>query len=207
MCMCVIMYVCAEALSVCRYPKWAFNKTKRTKKQDNRESEPMRKGVTIPYMAGVSEKLQRIFRQHEIPVYFKTTDTLRQRLVHPKEKTPSHKQSNVLYSIQCSEDCSERYIGETKQLLHKRMYQHRGESSSGPQSAVYLHLKAMGHSFEDSEVQILAREKNLFERGVKEAIFVKKENPSLNRNGGLRHYLSPIYNSILKPNSDQTREQ
>uniref|UniRef100_A0A3B4AXN7 Glycosyltransferase 2-like domain-containing protein n=1 Tax=Periophthalmus magnuspinnatus TaxID=409849 RepID=A0A3B4AXN7_9GOBI len=63
------------------------------------------------------------------------------------------------------------------------MYQHRRESCSGPQSAVHLHLKATNDSFEDGEVQILAREKKLFDRGVKEAIFVRKDNPSLNRNG------------------------
>uniref|UniRef100_A0A3B3ZX93 GIY-YIG domain-containing protein n=1 Tax=Periophthalmus magnuspinnatus TaxID=409849 RepID=A0A3B3ZX93_9GOBI len=75
-------------------------------------------------------------------------------LVHPKDKTPDHKQSNVVYSIQCNEECSERYIGETKQLLQKRMYQHRSESSPGPESAVHLHLKDTNHSFEESEVQI-----------------------------------------------------
>ncbi|KAJ0062792.1 hypothetical protein NL108_007813 [Boleophthalmus pectinirostris] len=63
------------------------------------------------------------------------------------------------------------------------MNQHRGESNTGPQSAVHLHLKATSRSFEDSDVQILARGKNWFKRRVKEAIFVKKENPSLNKNG------------------------
>ena len=35
------------------------------------------------------------------------------------------------------------------------------------------------------------------ERGVKESIHVKLEWPSLNRGGGLRHYLSPTYNAVL----------
>ncbi|MGL4538298.1 MAG: hypothetical protein ACRCUD_04255, partial [Cetobacterium sp.] len=34
---------------------------------------------------------------------------------------------------------------------------------------------------------------------LKEAIFVKRENPSLNRNGGLRFNLAKIYDSILTP--------
>ena len=121
-----------------------------------------------------------------------TSSGLRQKLVHPK--TPHHKQSNVIYAIQCSqEDCSESYIGETKQLLHKRMSQHR----SGKDSAVHIHLKETGHTFTNSDVRILAREPRWSERGVKEAIFVKKHKPSLNRDGGLRHNLSPIYNPIL----------
>ena len=153
----------------------------------------------MPYVAGVSEKLQRVFRQHRVPVYHKPVNTLRQKLVHPKDKIPSHKQSNVVYSIRCKgEECKEQYIGETKQVLQKRLYQHRRESTSGPQSAVHLHLKASNHTFEDGEVKILSKEKRWFERGVKEAIFVKKENPSLNRNGGLRYYLPKCYNQIIK---------
>ncbi len=42
------------------------------------------------------------------------------------------------------------------------------------------------------------REDGWFERGVKEAIYVKVEQPSLNRGGGLRHHLSPAYNAVLK---------
>lgn len=38
----------------------------------------------------------------------------------PKYKTPRHKQSNVVYAIQCSEECTDLYIGETKQPLHRR---------------------------------------------------------------------------------------
>ena len=77
------------------------------------------------------------------------------------------------------------------------MAQHRRANSSGQDSAVYLHLKEKAHSFEDSNVHILDREDRWFERGVKEAIYVKVEKPSLNRGGGLRHQLSPIYNAVL----------
>ncbi|KAJ0022211.1 hypothetical protein NQD34_009701 [Periophthalmus magnuspinnatus] len=83
------------------------------------------------------------------------------------------------------------------------MYQNCHESSSGPQSIVHLHLKATNPSFEDSEVQILARKKKWFERGVEEAIFVREDTPSLNGNGGRRHHLSPIYNSILRPKANK----
>ncbi len=78
------------------------------------------------------------------------------------------------------------------------MAQHRRDNSSGPQSAVHLHLKATNHTFEDSEVKILAREKRRFERGVKEAIFAKKHNSSLNRGGGLRFKLPPLYSGIIR---------
>ena len=149
-------------------------------------------------MAGVSEKLRRIFNTHQIPVHFKPSNTLRQKLVHPKDKIPREKQSNVVYAVQCNEECSDLYIGETKQPLHKRMSQHRRATTTGQDSAVHLHLKEKGHSFDDHKVRILAREDRWFERGVKEAIHVKLERPSLNRGGGLRHHLSPTYNAVFR---------
>ena len=78
------------------------------------------------------------------------------------------------------------------------MAQHRRASSSGQDSAVHLHLKDKGHSFEDGDVHILAREDRWFERGVKEAVFVNLEKPSLNRGGGLRHNLSATHNAVLR---------
>jgi len=130
-------------------------------------------------------------------VCFKPSNTLRQKLVHPKDRVPHTQKSNLVYAVQCSEECKDSYIGETKQPLNKRMAQHRRANSSGPVSAVYLHLKEKAHSFEDSNVKTLDREDRWFEKGVKESIYVKIEKPSLNRGGGLRHHLSPIYNAAL----------
>lgn len=196
-----------EALKTCGYPNWAFIKSLKRKRKSNTENNKKRSNIVIPYVAGVSEKLKRIFNKHNIPVHFKPGNTLRQKLVHPKDKVPREKQSNVVYAVQCSEDCPDLYIGETKQPLHKRMAQHRRASSSGQDSAVHLHLNDKGHSFQDENVHILAREDRWFERGVKEAIFVTKEKPSLNRGGGLRYQLPHIYKPILKSLPTQFKHQ
>ena len=50
-----------------------------------------------------------------------------------------------------------------------------------------------GHSFEDNQESVLARDDCWFERGVKEAILVKLKKPSLNQGGGVRHFLSATY--------------
>lgn len=48
---------------------------------------------------------------------------------HVVPQTPSHKQSNVNYSIRCKEgECKKHYVGETKQQLYKRLYQHQREN-------------------------------------------------------------------------------
>ena len=64
-------------------------------------------------------------------------------------------------------------IGVTKQPVHNRTAQHRRATFSGQDSAVHLHLKESGHSFENGQVRVLEREDRWFERGVKEAIHVK----------------------------------
>ena len=73
------------------------------------------------------------------------------------------------------------------------MAQHRRANSSGQHSAVHLHLKEKNLSFEDNNVNILAREYRWFER----TIYIKLEQQSLNRGGCLRHYLSPTYDAVL----------
>ena len=79
-------------------------------------------------------------QHHQCPchtVHFTPTNIVRQKLVHPKDKTPRHTQSNVVYAVQCSQDCTDLYTGETKQPLHKRMAQHRRANSSGQDSVVH----------------------------------------------------------------------
>ncbi|XP_050957575.1 uncharacterized protein LOC127158535, partial [Labeo rohita] len=192
-----------KALKQCHYPKWAFIKAQKNKPNDPKSGNikikrPRRSHVVIPYVAGLSEKFRRVFSKHNIPVYFKPKNTLRQMLVHPKDQVPKHQKCNLVYAVKCTEECKDLYIGETKQMLSKRMSQHRRGNSSGQESAVFTHLQKEQHSFKDQDVYILDREDGWFERGVKEAIYVKVERPSLNRGGGLRHHLSSSYNAVLR---------
>ena len=62
---------------------------------------------------------------------------------------------------------------------------------------MFLHLKDKVHSFDGQDIFILVLEDRWLERGVREAIYVHIENPSLNRGGGLRYNLSPIYHAAL----------
>ena len=96
-----------------------------------------------------------------------------------------------VYAIQCADsDREDLYIGETKQTLAKRMYQHRRASTGCGDSAVFQHLDSTKHTFNNKDVIILDKEHRWYERGVKEAIYVTKEQPSLNKGGGLRHNLA-----------------
>ncbi|KAI8489409.1 positive regulation of MHC class I biosynthetic process [Branchiostoma belcheri] len=60
-------------------------------------------------------------------------------------------------------------------------------SANGYSSAIFHHLQHnQGHSFKLESTDVLDRETRWWERGVKEAIYERMYNPTLNREGGLR---------------------
>ncbi len=141
-----------------------------------------------------------MFHKYGFNTSFKPYNTLRQMLVHPKDKLDKTKRSGVVYGITCDQEaCTDSYIGETAQPLHKRMYQHRRPSTSGlNDSAVYSHLDTSGHSFTNRDVRIIDVEPRWLERGIKEAIYARAASPSLNRDGGLRYHLSGTWNRAVR---------
>ena len=191
------------ALEHCGYPNWAFEQAKKSNKDTKSSatisptSETSKRGtlVTIPYCAGLSERVKNAFKSFGISACFKPVNKLRSRLVHVKDKPPRDKQSNLVYGFKCKGlNCSEAYVGETKQSLKARLNQHRRPSSSEYQadSAIFEHSKTSGHQIDTEDVIILDREERWFERGVREAIWERVEKPSLNKRGGLRFQLSHV---------------
>ena len=57
----------------------------------------------------------------------KPQTTLRQVLVHPKDKVEKQKKAGVVYEIPCSQ-CEKVYIGETGRQLGTRITEHRKEA-------------------------------------------------------------------------------
>ncbi len=85
--------------------------------------------ITIPYVPELSEKLKKSFKAFGVQVCFKPCNTIRQKLVHPKDKPDKQKKCEVIYGIKCS-DCPAAYVGETKQALISRIKQHRRPSTN-----------------------------------------------------------------------------
>ena len=59
------------------------------------------------------------------------------------------------------------------------------------------HLSECRHKLDPEETKILEQESRYFQRGVREAIFIRARAPSLNRDGG-RHHLPHIYDTLVK---------
>ena len=118
------------ALYKCDYPNWAFEQAKRTKADKTPKdlggtnpSETTKKTlIKIPYCAGVSERVKKIYRLFDIAIGFKPVSKLCGQLVHVKDKPQKDKKSNLVYGYKCAEPgCSESYIGDTKQSLKARI--------------------------------------------------------------------------------------
>lgn len=99
------------------------------------QTENKRNDIVIPYVASLSEKLQRIFNKRIIPVHLKPSNTRRQKLIHAKDIKHSHTIQQEMLRL------------ETKQLLQEHMAEHGRPRSSGKESAVHLHLKEKGRFF------------------------------------------------------------
>ncbi|KAI8506496.1 hypothetical protein Bbelb_159230 [Branchiostoma belcheri] len=102
-------------------------------------------------------------------------------------KVPTSK-ANV-YKLKCEEpNCNNTYIGETSRPLKVRYKEHCRPSANGYSSAIFHHLQHnQGHSFKLESTDVLDRETRWWERGVKEAIYERMHNPTLNREGGLHN--------------------
>ena len=157
--------------------------------------------VLREYISGLSEKVRRICREHNLLVSFKLCNTLQQKLVYLKDKPPRCKQSNIVCGFQCKNNaCDEINIGETKQPMHKCMYQHRRPRASESTTLPFIPTSTLLNTLMRTKTLLycMDKEHRWFERGVKEAIYVRRENSSLNKGGGLRHNLPKAYNAAIK---------
>ena len=121
------------ALKTCGYPNWSITKVKRqiaTKKAVGKpkvrqsKRDKSRGHVVLPYIKGLSEKLSRILKDHQVSTSYKPHTTLRRLLVHPKDKIPKEDTCDVVYQIPCL-NCDEVYIGETGRQMKTRQAEHQ----------------------------------------------------------------------------------
>ena len=126
----------------------------------------------------------------------KPTNTLKQTLVRPKDRDPIEDQAGVVYQISC-QDCPATYIGQTGRHLGERLKEHKRAVVKGYEleSAVAEHVYKSGHEI-DWSVEVLDKDLNQRRRLVREAVMIRKNKPSMNREQG--YELSRAYNKIIQ---------
>ena len=149
------------------------------------EDEEKRVVVTLPYIRGTSETLQRIFARANIEVVFRTHSTLRQQLGHPKDSVCHLQRPNVVYSVPC-QDCEAPNVGQTGRQLATRMDEHwRAVANCDTvASAIAEHAWSSDHRIDWDAAEVLETEVNLHRRLVLESWHIHKQNCPLNRERG-----------------------
>ena len=113
-------------------------------------------------------------------------------LWHPKIKIISPKKSGVIYRYKCDMlECNEEYIGETARLFWERFKEHLKAPSP-----IYDHSNITGHSTTLNNFNIVGREDNNLSRFIKESMYIRVNNPSLNKNIG-KHLLPHVWDEVL----------
>ena len=109
-----------NALRANGYPEWALapppSSAKRPPSTNNKPGRPM---LGLPYVAGLSEQLGRIYKSHNIHMYHKLVNTLHSMVVHPKDKTPKEHRCGTIYNITCDIDSSHTYIENTQPEIQR----------------------------------------------------------------------------------------
>ena len=192
----------SEALMNCNYPLWALNRVKIKVKQPSLEEEKKTSStqqnntpkpyITVPNYKGLSESVEKKCSNYGVQVYFKGGTTIKNLLVAPKDKDPMMKKSGVIYSYKCGRvECDEEYIGESWRTFGERFKEHQKAPSP-----IFDHFNTTGHNISVENFNIGGREDQNLRRATKEALYIRVNNPSLNRNIG-KYHLPHIWDDAL----------
>ena len=211
-----------EALERCKYPRWAINKIQNKVINGSPEGNgnnstqvgnstqgtstssssgqvtasprgrPSIEHIVIPYIQGLGENIKHICTKYGIQTYFKGNSTFKQMLIRPKDQDPREKKIGVIYSYQCGAiNCGEEYIGETSRTLGGML-----QGTSEGTLPIQVHSQLTGHQLSPNNFNILGREGQDLTRLMKESIYIRVNNPTLNRNIGKFH-LNHIWERVF----------
>jgi len=85
--------------------------------------------VVVPYLKGLSEAFARILKSHCIITANRPHRTLRNFVVHQKDKVKDEEKTALIYHVPCK-NCSSSYVGETGRKFGLRIKEHKKEVDS-----------------------------------------------------------------------------
>ena len=136
--------------------------------------------VVLPYVNGVTEKVSRVLKSYNVAAASKPHTTLRNLLVHPKDKRDDHNITDALYNLPCM-NCNLEYIGETGRKSGTRLNEHKTEVdkvsksvftranrkeslSTVHKSAVTDHVVERNHVIGWDRARVIGTEQNRYKR-------------------------------------------
>ena len=123
-------------------------------------------------------KIKKICGRYGIQTHFKGGRTIKNLLVLPKDKDPMINQSGAIYWYQCGGLNMWGWIhrGNLQDLWWKIQ-----RAPEGP-SAIHHHSSQTGHLTNHNNFQIIGREGHNLARNIKESIYIRVNNATLNNN-------------------------
>ena len=110
----------------------------------------------------------------------------------PKDKDPLMKKSGVIYRYKCDRVvCDEEYIRESSRTFGERFKEHQKAPSP-----IFDYYNTTGHNISIDNFDIVGREDQNLTRTIKEALYIRVSDPSLNRNIG-KYHLPHIWDGVL----------
>ena len=148
--------------------------------------------MVVPYYKGLSESIKRSCRKYGVQVHFKGGLTIKNLLLAPKDKDPILKKSGVIYRYKHDRvECDEEYIGESTRTFAERFKEHQKAPTP-----IYDHFNTSGHTVTIENFSIVGREDQSLMRTIKETLYIRVNNPSLNRIIG-KYHLPHIWDEVL----------
>ena len=149
--------------------------------------------MVVPYIKGMGEKFKKICNKQGSKYISRVQHTVKQLLMAPKDKDPKLTKSGVIYRYQCPNiNCTEQYIRESGRSLGERYKEHLKAPSP-----IHLHTSTTGHPVSPDCFTIVDREAWGLTRNIKEALHIRVNDPSLNRNLG-KFLLPQVWDQVLK---------
>ena len=146
----------------------------------------------VPYHQGLNESFKRTCNKYGVQVHLKGELAIKNLLMAPKDKDSILKNSGVIYRYKCDRvECDEEYIGESARNFVERFKEHLK-----PPSPIHDHFNTSGHTVTIDNFSIVGREDQNLIRTINEALYIRVNNPSLNRNIG-KYHLPHIWDEVL----------
>ena len=151
--------------------------------------------ITLPFLGNISsitkKRLNRSIGKSlkfcELKIIFQTGNRL-MNYFRFKDCVPETLQSNFVYKFKCG-SCTASYYGKTHRHMKVWISEHQGVSPrTGKRvkgtlsTSVREHMLNCDHIVAWKDFSIIGRESKHYLLETKESLFIKRDNPSLNRN-------------------------
>ncbi|KAK3698751.1 hypothetical protein QZH41_004909 [Actinostola sp. cb2023] len=114
---------------------------------DNRDNETAT--VVLPYVKGISERVQRVLKQHNIRVAHRPMKKLANVFPRPKDPQDKSSRTGIVYKIKC-DDCDFVYYGQTERSLKTIKIKYRIQTFTPKKNMFcFINFSAIFQNFSD----------------------------------------------------------